>query len=270
MKELADFMRKIVRDVSRGILFEKLEYKLFQPYTIIKKTDSSILLKSRRGGALFQFPLENPADSDSSENERILTDYIYSANPTTELNIISFFRMQEGIFIDVGAFVGKYTIGVALQSPRNRVFAIEPNPISFSILKRNIMLNNVEKQVTLLNEAVSDRRCKVEFALSGSVSKIHTGSSTCKTVKVDARPLFEILARQGINPSDIRLIKIDVEGHERAILKQICEKAGELDAIKIICEMSSDEPQKESNLRQMEKSGFSVCQIDPYNCLFSK
>jgi FkbM family methyltransferase len=174
--------------------------------------------------------------------------------------------------VDVGAFVGKYTIDVALQSPHNRVLAIEPNPISFSILMRNIKLNNVEKQVILVNEAVSDSRCKVAFKLSGSVSKIAEARSSenIKTIEVNALPLFEILERHGINTSDIRLIKIDVEGYEHVVLKQICGKANELSGVRIICEILPDDPQKESNLRQMATVGFRARKIDENNYLFFK
>ena len=74
MKELVNFTRKILRDASRGILLEKIEYKLFQPYTIIKKMNSSVLLKSRRGGALFEFPIEYPASKIGDEQGSLLTD----------------------------------------------------------------------------------------------------------------------------------------------------------------------------------------------------
>jgi FkbM family methyltransferase len=45
--------------------------------------------------------------------------------------------------VDVGAAIGEFTILAAKEAPRGRVFAIEPNPGSVKLLKRNLEVNEI-------------------------------------------------------------------------------------------------------------------------------
>ena len=59
--------------------------------------------------------------------------------------------------IDIGANIGYFTLLFAkLVGPNGKVFAFEPDPTNFSILKKNIEENNYDN-VILSQKAISDK-----------------------------------------------------------------------------------------------------------------
>src|ERR1035438_10467720 len=61
-------------------------------------------------------------------------------------------QAKQGI-LEIGANIGFYTIMGSKAAPKIPYTAVEPHPITFSILQRNLALNRVEN-VTLLDVAV--------------------------------------------------------------------------------------------------------------------
>ncbi|MGA2573512.1 MAG: FkbM family methyltransferase [Candidatus Methanomethylicaceae archaeon] len=57
--------------------------------------------------------------------------------------------------VDVGAFVGDTALWFASQGAR-RVFALEPYPVAFELLKKNVRLNHFQN-IHLLNEALGPK-----------------------------------------------------------------------------------------------------------------
>src|SRR3972149_7010328 len=57
-----------------------------------------------------------------------------------ETDLRKFFDIREGVFLDIGANIGKYSI-ILGQNPKIKVIAFEPTPETFKILKKNIELN---------------------------------------------------------------------------------------------------------------------------------
>ena len=78
--------------------------------------------------SLFQFPP--------------IEHYLDSADPNNEILVDSYINIENGIFIDIGAFIGKYSIKIA-RRPKVKVLAIEPNPDSFKILCANAEINRI-------------------------------------------------------------------------------------------------------------------------------
>mgnify|MGYP000689842134 CR=1 FL=1 len=61
--------------------------------------------------------------------------------------------------VDVGAYIGKYTIFACKRA--EKVIAIEPIPVNFAVLKQNVRLNFCESKVFLVNKAIDAVRRKV-------------------------------------------------------------------------------------------------------------
>lgn len=120
--------------------------------------------------------------------------------------------------LDIGANVGYYTINLAnLVGENGKIFAFEPDPSNFSILEKNIKLNNF-KNVILINKAVSNTLSPTTLFLNssntGGHSIVETGNSTKKIV-VTTTTLDEYFK----NFTDsIDLVKIDVEGAEYKVI----------------------------------------------------
>jgi FkbM family methyltransferase len=75
--------------------------------------------------------------------------YLFT-NPPTDTGI----PIIDGVFIDIGANVGTYSVG--LSELFRRVIAFEPHPVAFKLLEANVALNDITN-VSCVNMAVSDK-----------------------------------------------------------------------------------------------------------------
>jgi FkbM family methyltransferase len=145
----------------------------------------------------------------------------YHASMCYEAKTLAFVLKQlenGGVFVDVCANIGGYTVRVAKKA---RVWAIEPHPRNFQLLDLNVRLNHLQNNVRALRVAVASSLGKAELFISnyhGRHSLIHKdGGDTIKqrTIEVDVVPLDLLLADE----DHIDVIKIDVEGAEPLVLK---------------------------------------------------
>ena len=127
-------------------------------------------------------------------------------------------------FVDVGANIGCHSLLASkLVGSIGSVVAIEASPSIFEVLKRNIALNRVHN-VRAVNMAASDQRGVLKFYRAPSHDL--GSSTTCPELgkegylleaEVEAAPLGEILSPTEL--SHARVIKIDVEGAEAAVVR---------------------------------------------------
>jgi FkbM family methyltransferase len=127
-----------------------------------------------------------------------------------------------GVFVDVGANVGAYTL-VASEQERARVLAFEPHPATFALLEENLRRNG-RKNVFASCAAVGNK--------VGVLSISDTpGSSTTHVISDDSFASLEVpvvrldveLERRDLHAD---AIKIDVEGFEYEVLHGMGEELG--------------------------------------------
>ena len=127
---------------------------------------------------------------------------------------------REGVFVDVGAAIGIYTIMMSkLLGNKGQVISIEAHPRKFAILTENIRLNNC-KNVTAINVACwseSDNLKLYEHVFGGPPLDHSLMVETRRHVIVKAERIDDILKELGIER--VGLIKIDVEGAEVYVLQ---------------------------------------------------
>jgi FkbM family methyltransferase len=244
----------LIRGIDRGVFIDFLKYYFFGGYVIERVNRNTMTIRVRDTGILYEIPTRPVA---------LNREYCYSIDPLTELSIRPFFAI-DGIFIDIGAFVGKYALAHAARTPSNRVLAIEPNPTTQAILVHNINRNGLANQVIVQQVAVGARGY-VSFTLEGALSRIADRPLVATTVKVRSMPLLDIMRKSAIRPEDVRLIKIDVEGSEAPILKEICRHRMQFKRLRIIVEIIDEQ---KIVVALMIRSGFSVRKIDENNFLF--
>lgn len=122
----------------------------------------------------------------------------------------------KGVFFDVGANIGAYTL-IASEIPGATVVSIEPHPESYRLLRNNVRLNH-RHNVTCVNAAASD--CEGTLVLS-SGSELSTNSVMDgrtpgnKAVMVNSTTLAKLCDDLKLQPT---IMKIDVEGHELFVL----------------------------------------------------
>jgi FkbM family methyltransferase len=123
-------------------------------------------------------------------------------------------------FIDVGANIGYYSLlGSTRVGPSGSVVAIEASPTIFQQLQANLNRNHTAN-VRSVNMAASDRRGTLQLfrgpAHNGGETSLFQGKGFEPDVAVEAASLAEILQPHEI--SNARLIKLDIEGAEGAVL----------------------------------------------------
>jgi FkbM family methyltransferase len=115
--------------------------------------------------------------------------------------------------VDVGAHTGFYTLLASVANPGCEVMSFEPLPATFKRLMNNIRLNQLGARCLPLEAAVSDRVSKtlLSVPMDKTMTFIDAGAGT---VPVCTTTLDDVIPRDG----KTKLVKIDVEGHESAVL----------------------------------------------------
>lgn len=138
-----------------------------------------------------------------------------------EINEIKKYLKPDDIFIDVGANKGSYLLTTSKLLNQGKVYAFEPQPILHSYLKKeiddiklhnvileNLALSNFKGQATL--HIPGDNKTSPGASLENIVKAQPDNTYTVETSTLDK--YFEDIS------FNIGAIKIDVEGHEMAVI----------------------------------------------------
>jgi FkbM family methyltransferase len=117
-----------------------------------------------------------------------------------------------GTAVDIGANIGNHSL--YFSDHFDRVICFEPNPRTFRVLQLNAELAD---NITCLKEGISDvERTAYMVTPAGNVGHAHVIDS----ISPDSSPIVLKTLDQAINTEEpVRLIKIDVEGHEYQALR---------------------------------------------------
>jgi len=132
-----------------------------------------------------------------------------------EFALIAAHLPSHGVFVDIGANVGIYSLRAAhCLGPGGRVIAYEPNPVVARRFEANLRLNRIEASVRLIAEGVADATATFPLYLDptnlGGASLVATARA--KRIDVPCRALRESL--RALDVPRIDILKIDVEGAE--------------------------------------------------------
>jgi len=145
-------------------------------------------------------------------------DDFWVISPNYEKEFLPYFECEKNrVFIDVGAHIGKYTVLMAKKA--EKVISIEPYSENFKILEYNVKINDL-KNVILVKRACSDKIGSTKLYISKDNTGGHSLNEKTKFYEnINTSTLEKICEENKIEPSQICLIKIDVEGHEKAVLE---------------------------------------------------
>ena len=129
-----------------------------------------------------------------------------------ERTVLTFLKLvsnKDLTFIDIGAYVGSYCI--RLSKYYNMIIAVEPNPESVKILKKNLELNNIHN-VKIIECALADYQGEAILNLRGGSSTLLADYKGKGKVKVKVDMLDNII-------DHVDVMKIDVEGYEERVVR---------------------------------------------------
>lgn len=153
------------------------------------------------------------------------------------------------LILDCGSHIGISVLYFKKRFPKAKITAFEPNPNTFSLLKLNVKQNNL-KDINLVNAALTNREGEIDFFVSEGKDIWSWGDSavinkwynpkTYKTIKVPSVRLSSFIKKR------VDLIKLDVEGSEEIVLREISPKLHIVD--QIIIEFHGSSTNKQNNL----------------------
>ena len=171
--------------------------------------------------------------------------------------------VKKPVIIDCGSNIGMSVIFFKFLYPHATIHAFEPDPVTFALLEKNIKVNKLS-DVHLHNEAVSDKKDQLTFytevtpgSLLMSVIKDRISG---KEIKVPAISLADFMKKLNVT-----FLKMDIEGHENAVMKDLASKKILSSFDKMAIEYHHNIPAHPSRLAEflvdIEKAGFNY-QID--------
>ena len=139
--------------------------------------------------------------------------------------------------VDIGANIGYFTLIFArLVGEKGEVFAFEPEPNNFNLLKKNIEINNY-KNVNLINKAASNKSGKIKLYIDDFNSGGHSLIAQIPNkqhIEIESIKLDDFFDTN----KKIDFIKIDAEGAELEVLKGMSTLLNKNDDIKILLEFN--------------------------------
>jgi FkbM family methyltransferase len=206
------------------------QFRLAHRYVACRRwPEGSIVIQKMRSGAKLSLDLGDRAQAIAflvRDYGPQHTRYIASRLPTN------------GTLFDVGAHIGLISFAMAVKRPDITLHAFEPNAVNARAWRRNQQLN-VAVSARITEAGVSDRDGQMKFGLVGDAASGQLGRDDGILVPVIA--LDSYCAQHGIERIDV--LKIDVEGHEEAVLRG-AERLLSVGAIKtVVCEMNISDPQ---------------------------
>jgi len=147
---------------------------------------------------------------------RYLYHYVQTKYEPFSSEIILNYLVKDSTFVDIGAHFGYYSL-LANRVSGVKIVAVEPVPTTFKILSKNMKLNKVNCQ--LHNCAISDKNEDKLLNITEASDSVgfyqHPMTKTKIMKKVKCVTVDALLK----DIEKVSFIKIDVEGHEMAVLR---------------------------------------------------
>ena len=171
------------------------------------------------------------------------------------------------IVVDIGAHIGYYTLQFAnLVGPTGKVYAFEPEPKNFELLKKNVQINKYDN-VVLIQKIVSDKDGIVEFFISKFDSignKLFKSNEAGSSIKIESTTLDEYFKDL---KEKIDFIKMDIQGGEGKAILGMKNLLKENKNLKIIQEwwpdaLKQNNTNPEDHLKFLQHIGYKIYEID--------
>lgn len=201
---------------------------------------------------------------DSKDSLRLS---IYGVHEPFETELVKKEIRDGDVVLDIGANIGYYTLIFAkLVGEKGNVFAFEPDPTNFALLKKNVEINGYQN-VILVQKAVSNKTEKTRLYLSEDNKadhKIYDAHDGRQSIEIEAIRLDDYFKDYD---GRIDFIKMDIEGAEASALQGALNLLKKNKNVKLVTEFwpsalkkSGAEPGEYLNL--LIELGFSLYHLN--------
>ena len=185
----------------------------------------------------------------------IIGNYYFFIDDYEESIFLIHYLADKDLFIDVGSNHGHYTM-IASGICNSKSYSIEPVKKTYSRLKMNIELNKLDN-VFPYNLGISDSNGELYISNNkGAMNRIIHNISDNNYELIQVTTLDKLL----ISEKNISLIKIDVEGYEKQVLKGCKETLKNPNLNVIIIELNESNQQfdydENETISILKKNGF--------------
>ena len=221
----------------------------------------SRFVKMKVHGELMIIELSQVSDPDDNFLFEIWRSGYYE--PETTQYFINNIKPGDTV-VDVGAGFGYYTLLFAkLVGSTGRVYAFEPSPITYKILKKNV---GKYEQVKLYNIALGDENKIADFYLNAkapNLSSLLPQPWTNKVVQVEV-----VVFDDYFKIPHVDFIKIDAEGADGMVLRGMKKTIDRNSNIRFTVEFNPyDYPREYSHDILNEIRDFDMTSLDKLNIL---
>lgn len=159
-----------------------------------------------------------------ANDDIVVWEYLWFGDDSYESEIVEqwvAWARDSSLVFDIGAYTGLMSILAAKANPDAAVHLFEPMDRTVERAKVNIYANSLRGRVKLHNRAASDAAGKAEINLYRDEDFLGTGNSIYdKSLRIAAVKTIECVVVDDYLPGELPdLVKIDVEGHELAVLQ---------------------------------------------------
>lgn len=173
---------------------------------------------------------------------------------------------KPGVFFDVGANIGFWSLYLARRFPASKIFSIEANPNTASIFRKNVEINGYDN-IELIEVGVGPERGQFDLYLNtsgnrGGDSFVSDGSRANK-ISVDVERLSELIKKRGIEKTEF--MKIDVEGMEEGVFSDLFRNLARTSWPRLICVETLHSP---GVVAMLEAHGYRIALRARENSIF--
>lgn len=215
-------MNKLKLFISKFLFLNKITQNLADLFVFIRESKKYSRLYKTRNFKFSKLPKEVQYSLKLYKNTVPLYirtysgdyDIFYEVFWEKVYNIPQGFLKEPQVIIDLGANVGFTSLFYALNYPDALIIGIEPERNNFQQAQIN---TRSFKNIMLKNVAISDENKKISLTDSDLSYNFRISNSTSGIGELEAITVDELIVLYNI--SRIDLIKIDIEGEEKNILK---------------------------------------------------
>ncbi|HVA96930.1 MAG TPA: FkbM family methyltransferase [Candidatus Acidoferrales bacterium] len=201
---------------------------------------------------------------DSIVSEVLLSEKIWEPYET---KIIKRKIKKGDIVVDIGAHIGYYTlIAASIVGDKGKVYAFEPDPSNFHLLKKNINVNGYTNVVTV-NKAVSNKNGNKRLYLNDENRgdhRVFDSGDKRKSIAIAVVTLDDFFKDK---KETIDFMKMDIQGSEVFAMKGARKIVDKSKKIKFITEFMPFELDQsgssaEEYLRLLKNNKFKIYRLD--------